>query len=72
MFTLRHIKRDDRQTRPWANVVRGIAIQERSGRAFQVSLQTDDVVRGQELVEVTATAIETCDAWATSKLEGVV
>jgi hypothetical protein len=69
---LYHLKRNDRQTGPWAHVVRSIAIQELSRGAFQVSLQTDDVIRGQELVEITATAIETCNARATGKLEGVV
>jgi len=68
----RHLQRDNRQTRPWADVMRCVAIQEFSGGAFQVSLQADDVVRGQELIQVTATPIKTCDARATVKLEGVV
>jgi hypothetical protein len=67
-----HLKRDNRQTRPWADVMRRIAIQELSGGAFQVSLQADDVVRGQELIQVTATPIKTYDARTTRKLEGVV
>jgi hypothetical protein len=72
VFMLRHIKRDNRQTGPRADVVRCIAIQELSGGAFQGSFQADDVVRGQELIQVTAAPIKTCDARATSKLEGVV
>lgn len=53
-------------------MVRCIAIQELSGGTLEVSLQTDDVVWCQELIEVTATPIETYDARATGKLEGVV
>jgi hypothetical protein len=49
-----------------------VTIQELSGRTLQISLQTDDVVGGQELIQVTATPIKTFDARATGKLEGVV
>ena len=69
---LPHLKRNNRQTRPWAYVLPCVAIQKLSGGTFQISLQTDDVVGGQELIQVTATPIETYDARATSKLEGVV
>jgi len=72
IFTFPHLQCDDWQARPWADVVRGIAMQEFSRGAFQISLQPKDVVRGQELIEVTTTAIETYDSWATSKMEGVI
>jgi len=72
ILMVRHLERDNRQARPWADVVRCVAIQELSGGAFQVSLQTDNVVRGQELIQVTTTPIKTFDAGATGKLEGVV
>jgi hypothetical protein len=52
--------------------MRCIAIQELSRCAFQVSLQADDVVRGQELIQIATAPIKTRDAGATSELEGVI
>jgi hypothetical protein len=72
IFLLRHLEGYNGQTRPWADVVGCVAIQELSGGAFQVSLQTNNVVGGQELIQVTATPVKTFDARATGKLEGVI
>jgi hypothetical protein len=69
---LSHLKGDNWQTRLRAYVMRGIAFQELSRREFQPLLETQDIIRGQELIQISATAIETRDARVTRKLESVI
>jgi hypothetical protein len=49
-FMLFHLEADDRQTRPWAYVMRGIAFQELSGGELQPLLETQDIIGRQELI----------------------
>jgi len=63
---------DYRQARRWAYVMRGVALQELSGGEFQPLFKTEDIVRGQELIQVRTAAIKTRDARVARKSEGVI
>ena len=72
VFTLQHPEGDYRQARPWAYVMRGVALQKLSGGELQPFFKTEDIVWGQELIQVAATAIETLDARVARKSEGII
>jgi hypothetical protein len=72
VFVLLHLEGDYWQTGSWAYVVRGIAFQEFSGGELQPLFKTENIVRGQALIKVAATAIKTLDIRVARKSEGVI
>jgi hypothetical protein len=69
---LQHLEGDYWQTRRWAYVMRGVALQELSGGKLQSLFETEDIVRGQELIQVGTAAIKTLDARVARKLEIII
>ena len=52
--------------------MRGVALQELSGGKLQPLFETQDIVRGQELIQVGAAAIKTLDVRVARKLEIII
>ena len=60
------------QARRWAYVMRGVALQELSGGKLQPLFETEDIVRGQELIQVRTAPIKTRDARVARKSESII
>ena len=72
VIALQHLECDYRQARPWADVMRGVALEELSGGELQSLLETEYIVWGQELIQVAAAAIKTIDVRVARKFEGII
>ncbi len=53
-------------------MLRGVTLQELSGGKLQPLFETQDIVRGQELIQVGTAAIKTLDARVARKFESII
>jgi len=52
--------------------MRGVALKELSGGELQSLFETEDIVRGQELIQVAAALIKTIDVRVARKSESII